>query len=62
MWAMSPLAVPVEALEEILTDIQTARPTATGTLLVGPMVGTGWPVTFTRKHAPHGCLKKYSHF
>lgn len=39
IWALSPLAAPVEALEEILADIQTARPTATGTLLVGPMVG-----------------------
>ncbi len=48
MWAMSPLAAPVEALEEMLTDIQTARPTATGTLLVGAMVGTGWPSCLDR--------------
>lgn len=39
MWALSPLAAPVEALEEILADVQTARPTATATLTVGPMVG-----------------------
>eukprot|EP00903_Cladosiphon_okamuranus_P007797 g7546.t1 len=40
IWALAPLAAPVEALEEILADVQTARPTSTATLTVGPMVCT----------------------
>lgn len=38
MWALSPLAVPVEALDEILADVQTARPTSMVTLTAGSMV------------------------
>ena len=38
MWALAPLAAPVEALEEILADVQTARPASTATLTVGSMV------------------------
>lgn len=47
MWALSPLAAPVEALEEILADVQTARPTSTASLTVGPMVGIDLAAVFS---------------
>lgn len=38
MWACSPLACPPAAVDEILADLQTLRPTATVALNVGPVV------------------------
>lgn len=39
IWALSPLGCPGATLEEMLADIQTSRPTATSTLVIGPTVG-----------------------
>lgn len=50
MWAFSPRAAPVEALEEILADVQTARPTSMATLSVGSMVGICLAVLFVEKY------------
>lgn len=38
MWAFSPLACPPAAVEEMLADLQTLRPTAMIALNVGPVV------------------------
>lgn len=49
MWALSPLALPPAAVEEMLADLQTSRPTATIALSIGPTVST---CTYRRLGAP----------